>query len=134
MTEQELVLKFKEAKQNLDAANLAADEAQKEFDYVEFQTLEYLDDFNKKNTGKITGIGHVTAFKPRLSSVYYPKELEGELFDWLKENELEPLIKQTVNNRSLTSAITEKIQSGELIPEYIGLRLKETARFYPEKK
>lgn len=52
------------------------------------------------------------------------KEEQQKAFEWLIENGLGDIIQETVNARTLTATMKERLDSGEQIPEFINVTTK----------
>jgi hypothetical protein len=132
LSELELVVKFKEAREKLNQLKEAATEAQVEFDQVEGQLIERLQDEGKDATARFDGIGYVGLSK---ASVYasYAAENKDSVFKFLRSRKRQDLIQKTVNARSLSTYVKELIDKGRKIPACISYYLKTSARFYAEK-
>jgi hypothetical protein len=48
------------------------------------------------------------------------------MFEWLRENDLGSLIQETVNARTLSSAVKGLLEDGETIPEEMNVTIKKS--------
>ena len=133
MTERDLVVRFKEARDKRDKAKEAQENAQKELDKAEHALVEYLDAKQAETTSKFESLGYARKLKPRLFASCN-KEHQEELFAFLKKLEREDLIKPTVAAPSLSSFVSECVKDGIQIPEFISIYYKQSIGFYPAKK
>jgi len=129
MSERDLVIQFKSAKEKRDALKEALKQAQEEFDKTEFAVIEFLEANSAVSTAKYEGLGYVQIQKPRLYASCKEDNLPG-LFDFLKKQGREDLIKTTVLPQTLSSFTSECIESGVEVPECISYYLKPSVRLY----
>ncbi len=128
-TERDLVLQFKCAKEKRDALKEGLKQAQEEYEKIEFGLIEFLESNSAISTAKYEGIGYVQIQKPRLYASCKEENLQ-DLFDFLKDQRREDLIKTTVASQSLSTFMSERIESGEEIPECVSYYLKPSVRLY----
>ncbi len=128
-TERDLVLQFKCAKEKRDALKESLKEVQEEFEKAEFAVIEFLESNSAVSTAKYEGIGYVQIQKPRLYASCKEENLD-HLFEFLKEQGREDLIKTTVLPQSLSSFTSECIENGTEIPECVSYYLKPSVRLY----
>lgn len=128
-TEKDLVLGFKSAKEKRDALKEELKLAQEEYEKTEFVLIEFLESISATSTAKYEGIGYVQIQKPRLYASCREENIKA-LFDFLKEQGREDLIKTTVLPQSLSSFTSECIENGQEIPECISYYLKPSVRLY----
>lgn len=128
-TERDLVLAYRTAKHNLDAAKDAQKFAQEEFDKAESVLVEWLDANSAEATARYEGLGYVSAQKPRLYASCR-KENEENLFAFLKKEQREDLIRTTVSPQQLSAFVRERIEAGDPIPDIITYYLKPSLRLY----
>jgi len=128
-TERDLVLQFKCAKEKREALKDELKQAQEEYEMAEFAVIEYLESNSAVSTAKYEGLGYAQIQKPRLYASCKEENLQ-ELFDFLKDQGREDLIKTTVLPQSLSSFTSECIENGDEIPECISYYLKPSLRLY----
>jgi len=128
-TERDLVLQFKCAKEKREALKDELKQAQEEYEKAEFAVIEYLESNSAVSTAKYEGLGYAQIQKPRLYASCKEENLQ-ELFDFLKDQGREDLIKTTVLPQSLSSFTSECIENGDEIPECISYYLKPSLRLY----
>lgn len=128
-TERELLVRFKCAKERRDEVKEALDRAQEEYEQVESRLIEFLEANGAISTAKYEGMGYAQIQKPRLYASCRQENME-RLFDFLKEQQREDLIKTTVMPQSLSSFTKECIEAGIEVPEFITYYLKPTVRLY----
>lgn len=132
LSERDLVIRFRNAKDKRDKLKTALTKAQQEFDEAGNDLIETLQAQDKKSTAKFEGIGSCGLVKPRLYA-RFDKENESDVFEYLREEGREDLIKETVNSQSLSSFVKERLEEGQTVTEKINYYLQTTARFYPER-
>jgi hypothetical protein len=103
--------------------------AQEEYEQMESQLIEFLETNSAISTAKYEGIGYAQIQKPRLYASCRQERIE-DLFEFLKQQNREDLIKTTVMPQSLSSFTKECIEDGIEVPECINYYLKPTVRLY----
>lgn len=127
--ERELMIKFSDAKKRKDEAKLELENANAEYEQIEAALIEALQARNAESTAKYEGIGFVSLVKPRLYA-RFDKENEERVFEFLKQEGREDLVKNTVNTQSLSGYIGERLEAGLSFPDFIKYYLKPSVRFY----
>lgn len=133
MTEREMVTKFKKCIEDLDVAEAAYNSAKKALDEIKEKIFAALEDEGKDRTASFEGIGFATAVKPKLYASCL-EENKDLMFDFLKSDGREDLIKPTVHHSSLAAYVGERLENGKPIPEFISYGFKNNVRLYPPKK
>lgn len=129
INERDLVMKLRDAKARKEAAELALEKANKECEAAEATLIESLQARNAEATARYDGVGFASLVKPRLYASFN-KEFEPNVFEYLKGQGREDLIKETVNAQSLSGFVNELIGSGKTPPEFIKYYLKQSVRIY----
>src|SRR3989344_7548495 len=106
LTEYDLVVQFRDARERLNRLKEAATEAQKEFDETEQKLIERLQDENKESTARYEKIGYVGITKPSVYASFSPENKDA-LFKFLRSRDRQDLIQKTVKKRSLKKHITK---------------------------
>ncbi len=127
--ERDLLNRFKCAKERRDQMKEALKQAQEEFEQEESRLIEFLEANSAISTAKYEGIGYAQIQKPRLYASCRQEDMD-RLFDFLKEQDREDLIKTTVMPQSLSSFTKERIEEGLEVPEFINYYLKPSIRLY----
>lgn len=130
--ERQLIEKFKSAKDKKEALKLQLDKANEEFDDIEAELMQLLDDQNKKSSSVYVGLGHVTNVEPTPYAAIKPGEDE-KLFASLKEIGREDLIKTSVNTSSLSGLVRQLLKDKQPLPEGCTYYLKRRLQFTPFK-
>lgn len=133
ISERDLVLEFRTAKQLVDTLSSQLETAKKRLYKAEATLIEYLDAKGAVSTAKYDGVGHITLQKPRVFA-NYTKENEDTLFSFLREIGRDDLIKENIHRSSLSSFVSERIEQGEDVPPCINYYLKRTALLYAGKE
>lgn len=128
-SERDLLCRFKCVKERRDELKEALKQAQEEFEQEESRLIEFLEANSAISTAKYEGIGYAQIQKPKLYASCRQEDL-NRLFDFLKEQEREDLIKTTVMPQSLSSFTKERIEEGLEVPEFISYYLKPSIRLY----
>lgn len=128
-TEQDLIVRFRDARDKRDAAKTALDGANSEYDHAEAALIELLQSRNATATARYPGVGYVSLVKPRLYASC-KKENESRLFEYLEREERTDLVKQSVNAAALSGFVKEKVEAGAPIPEFISFYLQPSVRLY----
>lgn len=128
LTVADAVRVFKEIKNELEVAKETKTNIQKVYDFFRFNVLpEKMDD---EGVAKID----VGDAKIRLQDEYYtsiPADHKAEAYQWLRENELESVITETVNGSTLKATIKAMYKNGQHVPEdLIKVTIMQGARFY----
>jgi len=116
MTEKELVLEYKLAKDELEVLDDKLKLAKERFLIVQAKLIDELQTKGASKTAKYDGVGTVTIMKP---SVGARSENEDTLFEYLRGIGRDDLIKATVHHRTLSSFVKEMLETGKDIPEFI---------------
>jgi hypothetical protein len=128
-TERELLSQFKCARKRREDVKAALDQAQEEYEKAESRLIEFLEANGAISTAKYEGMGYAQIQKPRLYASCRQENMD-RLFDFLKEQQREDLIKTTVMPQSLSGFTKECIEGGVEVPEFINYYLKPTVRLY----
>ena len=129
MNERELLLVFKDKKQQLEAMKEAQKSVQKEYDAAETAMVEHLTSIGADSTASYDGVGYAKLAKPRLFASCL-KENEESLKEYLKEKGRADLIKESVSAPSLSAFVNELVVDGKAIPEIITYYIKQSVRMY----
>lgn len=98
---------------------------------IEKELTEFMSDANLK-TVKFDDIGSVTlmAPKPRPS---YEKELEDQVFQFVREQGGDAIIKPTIHPSTFSSFVGELLAKGIPMPEYLQIFYQPSLKFTPKK-
>ena len=125
MTERELVLEYKLAKDDLERLEDDSKKAKARFEIAQAKLIEELQSKGASKTAKYDGVGTITLMKP---SVGAKSENEDVLFDYLKQIGRDDLIKPTVHHKTLSSFVKEMLDAGMEIPDFIEYWFKQSTR------
>lgn len=128
----EIAAEFIKAKLKKDKIEEELSQANLDLEIKKARLVEYLEERNATRTERYSDIlpnleVSVTLCKPKTVATC-PKEFQENLFEFLKTNGREDLIKETVNPQSLASYVNELIEANEAIPEFIDLRFLDQPR------
>jgi|GEM_PF-941262 len=127
--EKELVARFREAKERRDHHKKQLEESQQSYEEAESRLIEYLESNSATATATYEGIGYAQLQKPRLYASCRQEDTH-KLFDYLKEKDRADLIKTGVAPQSLSGFVSECVEGGETVPEFISYYLKPSLRLY----
>lgn len=126
--ERELILKFKTAKENLARVTSEKSEAEKIFEAVKGDMIDYLVSRGQKSSAKYDGIGQVSLNKPTIRA-YVLKENEESLFEFLRANNYGSVIKPTLHPSTMNAVVGEMLRNGIKVPEYVNIDEVRVIRF-----
>jgi len=125
LTEKELVLEYKLAKDEVERLEEESKKAKDRFEKAQDKLVEELQTKGASQTAKYDGIGRITIMKPLVGA---RSKDEDVLFDYLKQIGRDDLIKQTVHHRTLSSFVKEMLETGKEIPDFIEYWFKPSTR------
>lgn len=129
MTERDLVIECKKAKDELDRLSQLVDEAKKRFDDAEMKMIDYLQSTGADASARYDGVGHVSLNKPRVFA-YILKQNEQDVKEHLRKAGRGDLIREAVHPASLSSYVGELLELGKAIPTGINYHLQTKIRIY----
>lgn len=133
MTERELVERFYAALKVKESMTLGLKKANEELDEIETRLLETLSEQEKTATATFEGIGYASIAKPQVRASIKVENREVA-FKWLEMIKRTDLIKTSVDARTLSSFVRERLESNDpAIPECITYYLEPDVRLYDEK-
>ena len=129
--DREKVLVERFAKLNEEKADLEAklSEVKSEYNDVENEIIELLNDQGKTSSAKYEGIGHVTSVKPRLFARVI-KGREGELFNFLEKEGRGDMVKEYVHPSALSTFVKSQLEDGKDVPPGADYYLKSSLRLF----
>lgn len=125
MTERELVLEYKLAKDEVERLEDESKKAKNRFEIAQAKLVEELQSKGASKTAKYDGVGTITLMKPLVGA---RSENEDVLFDYLKQIGRDDLIKPTVHHKTLSSFVKEMLDAGMEIPDFIEYWFKPSTR------
>jgi len=131
-TERDLVIELRDARAEEEKLENSLSDAKARTLNAEIAIIELMESQDKTATARYDGIGNVILKKPRLYASF-DKANEPLLFQFLKDEQREDLIKPTVNSASLSSYVRERMESAEAIPEFIKFYMKASIAFMAAK-
>lgn len=124
-SERDLVVAYKLAKEEAKRLDDELKEAKKVRDKTESALIELLVANNAEATAKYDGLGYVRLNKPKLYASCN-KDNQDKLFLYLHEVSREDLIKEAVPPQTLSVYVSELVEEGKPIPEFISHYFKQT--------
>lgn len=128
MTERELVLEYKTAKDEVEKLEDSLKTAKDRFDKAQVALVEELQSKGASQTAKYDGVGRITILKPLVGARSLDEE---KLFTFLRNSGRDDLIKLTVHHKTLSSFVKEQLDAGDLgikLPEFIEYWFKPSTR------
>ena len=129
MDEKSLVITFRQQFENVDVLEQQLEVAKAQLETTKQAILEMFETQDKERTATYDGVGFISRTKPRLYASCR-EENKPALFDYIREEGREDLIKENVNPQTLSSFVTELIENGKAVPECISYILKPGVRLY----
>jgi hypothetical protein len=125
--EKDLVRELKQAREAKERAEEVFEVAKKEEARLELALIELLEANNANRTASYDGLGGFTLQRPKVYA-NVTKENQGKLFEFLHEIGRQDLIREGVPAPTLSSFVSERLENGEGVPEFIGYFLKTGLR------
>jgi butyrate kinase len=116
MTERELVLEYKTAKDEVDELDEKLKTAKDRFKKAQEMLIEELQSKGASQTAKYDGVGRITILKPLVGARSLDEE---KLFAYLKDIGRDDLMKLTVHHRTLSAFVKERLDQGSDIPDFV---------------
>lgn len=114
MTERELVLEYRTAKDDVEQLEDKLKLAKDRFDKAQTALVEELQTKGASQTAKYDGLGRIAILKPLVGA----RSLDEEaLFAYLRKIGRDDLMKLTVHHRTLSAFVKERLEVGDEIPE-----------------
>ena len=129
LTERDLVIMFKEAKEKKARKENSLEYAIKELEIITSRLIEYLESKSATATASYEGVGYAQINKPKLYATCNKENIE-KLIALLKSLSRDDMIKTGVSPQSLSTFVSECIDNGKQVPEYISYYLKPNVRLY----
>lgn len=132
--EHELLEKYVTTRKNKEMLEAQSKDANKKLEDATAELVTFLQDNEKRSTGKYDDLGSLTIKEPAL----YISKKEGTdqdvVFEYFKANGGEGCIKQTIAPATLTSFVKEQIEKGLPVPEFINTFYKTSVLYIAPKK
>ncbi len=126
--EKELVVEYVNRKRRLEEMKKTLDIAKDQLDETKSKIIEHLEDTGATATAKYEGLGRLTLKAPQLYAGI-KEDYKEEAFNFLREQGMEDVIKETVHPGTLSSFIKGMIEEGEPIPAFIKTHYKKNVSF-----
>lgn len=119
MDEKELVAQYINEKQNVEAIEQQLKDAKEALKLVAEQITQYLSDRGQYKTGSYEGLGSIALKTYNKYSVV--EENQPALFEFLKENNLDGVIKQSIHHKTFDRICNELVEEGKALPEFVSV-------------
>lgn len=119
MDEKQLVENYINERQNVDAIEATLKEAKENLKYAENELVEYLSNRGQNRTGSYEGLGSITIKEANKYSVL--EENQPALFEYLKNQNLDGVIKQSIHHKTFDRICNELIEEGKALPEFVNV-------------
>lgn len=126
--EKDLLFEYKQAKEKCEDAKKHHSEAVLKFEEAQSRLVEHMEDSGITSTAKYDGIGQVTLKAPVLSARFEPED-SLKVFEFLRDEGLDDVIKETVHHSTLSSFIAQKIRDGQAVPEFFKFSYRKIVQF-----
>ncbi len=131
-SEFDLVIMLRDARNLQAEVELKLQEVNQSVNAIESILIELLEAQNKDKTAVYEGVGSCTKLKPRLYA-RFDKDNEEQIFQFLRTEKRDDLIKESVHAGSLSSYVKERLGEGKPIPEIIKYIFVPSLRFNAAK-
>ena len=131
-SEKELVTSFRVQYELVDTIEKELESSKQALEKTKQALLDLFEAEGKERTATYEGVGFITRSKPRLYA-NCNEENKPQLFDILRQDGRQDLIKEVVNPSSLSSYVAELIDKGKPVPGCIGYVLKPAVRLYTKE-
>lgn len=126
--EKDLVSEFKQAKEEAENQKKLHSAAVEKFEQAQSRLVEYMEDSGVTSTAKYDGIGQVTLKAPVLSARFEPEDSE-KVFEFLRGEGMDDVIKESVHHSTLSAFIAQKIRDGKAVPEFFRFSYRKIVQF-----
>jgi len=126
--EKELVVEYAQRKKRYEDLKSLCSEANQKLEETTQKIIEHLEDTGASSTAKYDGLGRITITSPVLYAKF-EEENRGLVFDFLRENGMSDVIKETVHHSTLSSFIASLIKDGLPVPAFISTSYRKNVRF-----
>ena len=130
--ERDLIARLKEATAKKDEAEAIADKAKEEFNKIEAEARQYMQDSDLKKTGEIVGLGWITLADQKLSASI-EEGRSDDVLEYVRSIGREDLIKTSINSQTLASFVGQCLKDNHPLPPHVNFFRPQKARFYPSK-
>jgi len=123
MDEKETVEKLMKLKEIMATHDMKLKELRGQYDTLEAELIEYMNERDMRRTATFDGVGHATLERPRLYASV-TEENKPAVFGWLNAIGRGDLIKETVHPSTLSTFVKEMQQEGKEVSDKISVYLK----------
>lgn len=130
--EGELVAQFRQQFESVEALEQSLEKAKAALEATKQSLLDLFEENGTERTATYEGVGWITRCKPRLYA-NCTEEKKPELFDILRKEGREDMIKEVVNPSTLSSYVSGLVEEGKPVPGCIGYVFKPAVRLYTKE-
>lgn len=117
MDEKQLLENYVKQREMVDVVEANLKELKEALKKAELELIEYLSEREQTRTGSYEGLGSISL---RSSNKYSVNEEDQEnMFQFLKENNLDGVIKQSIHHATFNRIMNELVEEGKPLPEYV---------------
>ena len=125
--EHKLVKEYIETSAELAKLKANATEKQKLVDKLRDDIIDMLNEEEKTATAKYEGLGSISLVSAKVR-VNQRKDLQPQLFEYLRSIGREDIISESANSSSLSVLVKEMLAEGKAVPEFIPYYLQPSIR------
>lgn len=122
--EKDLVFEYRQAREFAEDIKKQHSEAVEKMNTAQSRLVEYMEDSGITSTAHYDGIGKATLKAPVLSARFEPEDSQ-KVFEFLRDNGLEDVIKETVHHSTLSSFIAQQIRDGKTVPDFFKMSYRK---------
>lgn len=126
--EKELVVEYSERRKRYEELKALASEANQKLNETTLKIIEYMEDIGSTSTSKYDGLGRITLCTPQLYAKF-DEEKRDELFQFLRDNGMQDVIKESVHHSTLSSFVANLVKEGKPLPPFIETSYRKNVRF-----
>lgn len=119
MDEKQLVEAYIKSNQVVENIENTLKEAKEARTYAQNALIEYLEARGQYKTGAYDGLGSITLKTSNKYNVV--EENQPALFEFLKENNLDGVIKKSIHHKTFDRICNELVEEGKALPEFVSV-------------
>lgn len=119
MDEKELVAQYINEKQNVEAIEQQLKDAKEALKLIADQLIQFLSDRGQSRTGSYEGLGSLTL--KNFNTYKVDEQNQEALFQFLAENNLDGVIKQSIHHKTFDRICNELVDEGKALPEFVSV-------------
>lgn len=133
-TEKQLLESYIKAKERYEYLSAELKEAQRDKDIKEQMIVGMLTSKGADATTRFDGLGYAKLRKPVVNVANYPKEKEGEIFTFVRNQGYGDIIKEDIHSTTFRSFIKTCLDEGVDFPKCVFYETKQNITIYGNKK